>query len=104
MLDHLDAPSEMFLDPRLAGARVSLIDPQTLKAGELLGRSLRHRRHRRTVLEVRRMDLGFVSTIPSASTRRWRFLPLGFSAPSYPRTPPTLVVFTDWVSRMPALG
>ena len=39
-----------------------------------------------------------LSTIPSVSTvstRRWRFLPLSFFAPSYPRTPPTLVVFTD---------
>jgi len=45
-----------------------------------------------------------LSTIPSVSTSKCRFLPLNFFAPSYPRTPPTLVVFTDWVSRMPALG
>jgi hypothetical protein len=38
---------------------------------------------------------GFLSANPSVSTRRWRFLPLNFFAPSYPRTPPTLVVFTD---------
>ena len=45
-----------------------------------------------------------LSTIPSVSTSKWRFLPLSFFAPSYPRTPPMLVVFTDWVSSIPALG
>jgi hypothetical protein len=40
MLDHLDAPSKMVLDPRLSSACVSLIYPQMLKARELFGRSL----------------------------------------------------------------
>ena len=45
------------------------------------------------------------STNPCVSTRRWRFLPLTFLAPSYPRSvPPTPVVLTDWLSTIPALG
>src|SRR5215216_7416514 len=59
MLDHLDAPSKMVLDPRLSSAGVSLIYPQMLKARELLGRSFQHQRHRGSVLEVRRVHLGF---------------------------------------------
>jgi len=35
MLDHLDAPSEMFLDPFFTSACVALINPQMLKAREL---------------------------------------------------------------------
>src|SRR5919112_2782055 len=59
MLDHLHAPSKMVLDPPLSSARVSLIYPQMLKARELLGRSFQHQRHRGSVLEVRRVHLGF---------------------------------------------
>ena len=40
------------------------------------------------------MYLGFKHHTPSVSTSKWRFLPLSFLAPSYRRTPPTLVVFT----------
>src|SRR5215216_2740103 len=75
-----------------------------LQARELFGRSFKRQWYSCAVLQVSRVHPGFVSTIPSVSTRRWRFLPLNFFAPSYPRTPPTLVVFTDWVSRIPALG
>jgi hypothetical protein len=50
MLDHLDAPTEMLLDPRLASSRVSLIYPQMLKARELFGCPLQHQRHRCTIL------------------------------------------------------
>jgi hypothetical protein len=104
MLDHLHAPSKMVLDPPLSSARVSLIYPQMLKARELLGRSFQHQRHQGSVLEVRRVHPRALSIIPSVSTSKWRFVPLNFFAPSYPCTPPTLVVFTDWVSRIPALG
>jgi hypothetical protein len=45
-----------------------------------------------------------LSTIPSVSTSKWRFLPLNFFAPSHKRRPPTLVVFKDWVPSMPVLG
>jgi hypothetical protein len=31
-------------------------------------------------------------------------LPFTFLPPSYPLSPPTPVVFTDWLSTMPALG
>src|SRR5215217_1329113 len=72
--------------------------------GELLGRSFQHQRHRSPVLELRRVHPRALSTIPSVSTSKCRFLALSFFAPSYPRRPPTLVVFTDWVSTIPALG
>jgi hypothetical protein len=65
-----------------------------LQAGELLGRSLQHQRHRSPVLQVRRVHPRALSTILSVSTSKCRFLPLNFFAPSYPRRPPTLVVFT----------
>ena len=46
-----------------------------------------------------------LSTNPWVSTKRWRFLPFTFLAPSYPRcSPPTPDVLTDWLSTMPALG
>ena len=45
------------------------------------------------------------STNPCVSTRRCRLRPLTFLAPSYPRpSPPTPVVFSDWLSTTPALG
>src|SRR5215203_7326127 len=59
MLDYLNTPSKMFFDPRLASAPVSLINPQMLKARELLSRSLQHQRHRCTILQVRRVHSGF---------------------------------------------
>jgi hypothetical protein len=59
MLDYLDAPSKMILDPRLASARLSLIYPQMLKARELFGRPLQHQRHRCTILQVRRVHPSF---------------------------------------------
>src|SRR5215203_6607516 len=46
-----------------------------------------------------------LSTNPSVSTRRWRFLPRTFFPPSYPRaSPPTPVVLADCESTTPALG
>jgi hypothetical protein len=47
-----------------------------------------------------------LSTKPWVSTSKCRFLPFTFlPLPSYPRcSPPTPVVFTDWLSTMPALG
>src|SRR5215217_6550528 len=45
------------------------------------------------------------SNNPSVSTNRWRWRPLIFLPPSYPRSgPPISVVLTDWISIHTALG
>jgi hypothetical protein len=50
VLDDLNGPVLVFLDPTLAGAGVTLIDPDVLDLRELLGGTIEQQRHGGSIL------------------------------------------------------
>ena len=104
--DKIHRPPQNLLHPAsaLIFTPVAGVQPQMAKTRKQLSRALEQRPDPLLVDHVGCMYLCF-STKPSVSTSKCRFLPLTFLPPSYPRSsPPTQVVFTDWLSTMPALG
>jgi hypothetical protein len=104
MTHHFDFPFEVLLDPFFTGACVALIYPQMFQTRKLFGRTVEHQWYGRPVLTIGSMHLG--SQYQTERIHQQMVLSSAEFLGSYsmPRTPPTLVVFTDWVSRMPALG
>src|SRR5215212_9270662 len=103
---HLHTQSHNLLGPTSPPSLASSVDPQVSKAREEIA-ARRIQQHPNAIC-VR--DSGAVygralSTKPSVSTRRWRFLPSTCLAGSKPRSlPPTPVVLTVWESTIAALG
>ena len=58
MPNHVDTPPELLLDPMPATPGVALVDPQMVDARELLVCAVQQQRHRRAILNVRRVHLG----------------------------------------------
>src|SRR4051794_16668017 len=106
-LHQIHAPAQGFLYPvrPLVLSAVTRIQPQMREAGKALVRLAQQRLDALVVHDLGAVDLRLESTKPSVSTRMWRLRPLTFLPPSKPRcSPPTAVLFTDWLSTTPALG
>jgi hypothetical protein len=103
MLDDLNGPTQLLLDPGLAGAGVALVDPGVTQARELLVGPGQELRQGRPFLERRAVDVG-PEDQPEGVDQEVALAavePLG-SVVAVP--PPRSVVLTLWLSRIAALG
>jgi hypothetical protein len=98
-----DVPSELRLDPMLATAGVPLVDPEMLYAGKLLVSAVEQQGYAGAIPDVCCVHFGTKDEAASVD-ENVRLRPLTRLAPSFPRTPPTPVVRTDWLSMIAALG